>query len=389
MEIDVEINREGFDSEKYELRQKLFGTEDLLPLWVADQDLSTPKFILDAIKHRLEHPILGYSVMPDRLYQAIIDWQAQYGYQVKAEEILFTHNVANGFHMAVQALTEPGDTVLVQSPVYPPFLSAPVRNQRNLVEIPLQLNQGRYEMDWSALESAMIEHKPSIFLFCHPQNPSGRVWRRDELMRLGDLCLRHGVRIVSDEIHADLTFKPNHHVPMATVSSEIADITITLNSPGKTFNLGGLQCGYAIAKNKSIRTRFKRALRSASLLELNLFASVAMQAAYSEEGLDYRDALLELFGQHVDRVNEFFKAYAPNVKVMNPEASFLLWIDFRALFDNPSDLKHWMINECKLGLNEGLSFGDCGAGFMRMNIAISSERLTLALERLRKGLEAL
>ncbi len=208
-------------------------------------------------------------------------------------------------------------------------------------------------------------------------------------MRLGDLCLRHGVRIVSDEIHADLTFKPNHHVPMATVSSEIADITITLNSPGKTFNLGGLQCGYAIAKNKSIRTRFKRALRSASLLELNLFASVAMQAAYSEEGLDYRDALLELFGQHVDRVNEFFKAYAPNVKVMNPEASFLLWIDFRALFDNPSDLKHWMINECKLGLNEGLSFGDCGAGFMRMNIAISSERLTLALERLRKGLEAL
>jgi len=304
LEIDVEIDREGFDSEKYDLRQKLFGTEDLLPLWVADQDLPTPQFILDAISDRLDHPILGYSVMPDRLYQAIIDWQAQYGYQVEADEILFTHNVANGFHMAVQALTEPGDTVLVQSPVYPPFLSAPVRNQRKLLEIPLLMNQGRYEMDWSALESAMIDHKPSILLFCHPQNPSGRVWCREELNKLGILCLRHGVRIVSDEIHADLTFKPSQHVPMASISSDIAEITVTLNSPGKTFNLGGLQCGYAIAKNKSIRTRFKHALRSASLLELNLFASVAMQAAYSRQGYEYIDALHGLIEKHVDTVIE-------------------------------------------------------------------------------------
>lgn len=381
-DFNQSIDRLDTDAEKYELRQALFGTDKVFPMWVADQDLATPEFILNALQHRLTHPVLGYTLMSDRLYQAIIDWQAQYHYVVQASEIVYTHNVANGFHLAVQAFTDPGDAVLVQTPVYPPFLKAAPHNQRKTVTAPLQWQDGNYQIDFDALESVIIEQQVKLLLFCHPQNPSGRVWHKSELLKLAELCQKHQVLVVSDEIHADMTFAPHQHVPMASLSSEIAQNTITLSSPGKTFNLGGLQTGYAVIANSKLRRRYIQACQAVSILEPNLFANVAMEAAYTAEGRAYRDELVAFLQSNIQRVSEFFQQHYPQVGVVQPQASFLIWLDFSALFSEQSALKAWLVNEAKLGLNDGETFGENGKGFMRMNIAVSPSQLEQALSQL-------
>ncbi|MDX1795533.1 MAG: PatB family C-S lyase [Hydrogenovibrio sp.] len=381
--FDRFIDRTGTHAEKYDRREALFGSNEVLPMWVADMDLPTPDFILEALKRRLEHPLLGYTVMPDSLYQAIIDWQSRHGYSVKSSEILFTHNVANGFFMAVSAFTRPGEAVLVQTPVYPPFLSAPELNDRVLVEAPLVLNAGRYEIDFQAFEQAIVTHDVKLFLFCHPQNPSGRVWRQTELERLAEICLRHGVVIVSDEIHADMTFTGNRHLPMAALSAEVADITVTLSSPGKIFNLGGLQIGYAIIANPALKAAYRKVAKSVSIQDLNLFAMIALQAGYSPAGAVYREQLLTYLEKHIRRLKAFMSEHFPDVHVMEPEASYLVWLDFRAMFDDHAELKRWLIEQAKLGLNDGLSFGEAGRGFMRMNLAVPSITLDRAFAQLR------
>jgi cystathionine beta-lyase len=386
-ELNQTISREGTHAEKYELRQALFGTEDVLPMWVADMDLPTPAFILDALKERLQHPLLGYTITPEPVYQAIIDWQAHNDYHITKSQIVFTHNVANGFHMAVSAFTQPGDAVLVQPPIYPPFLQAPTQNNRRLVEAPLVLDRTqstlRYEIDFIAFEQAIINHQVKLFLFCNPQNPSGRVWLKTELKQLAELCLKHGVTIVSDEIHSDLIYPGHQHLPIASLSPEIANITVTLNSPGKTFNLGGLQIGYAIIDNPKLKADYLKVCQSISIHELNLMGLVALQAAYSVQGFTWKQALLNYLTHNIERVESFFKQHYPLVRVMRPEASYLIWIDFSAMFTNQNELKNWLINKAKLGLSDGLSFGEAGKGFMRMNIAVNKavlEQVLLQLE---------
>lgn len=376
------VSREGTYAEKYELRKVLFGTDALLPMWVADMDLPTPDFIIEALKQRLEHPLLGYTMMPDSLYQAIIDWQAQHDYRVDKSQVVFTHNVANGFFMAVSALTLPGEAVLVQPPVYPPFLHAPELNNRVLVEAPLVLDGQTYRIDFEGFERAVAENDVKLFLFCNPQNPSGRVWLREELERLADICLKHGVTIVSDEIHSDLIYPGYRHIPMASLSPEVANITVTLSSPGKTFNLGGLQIGYALIANPKLKADYLRVSRSQSIHDLNLFAMIAMQSAYSRQGMDYKRELLTHLLGNIERAEQFFERHYPMVKVMRPQASFLIWIDFSALFDDQSELKSWLVEQAKLGLNDGLSFGEAGNGFMRMNVAVSKATLEQALTQL-------
>lgn len=386
-ELNQTISREGTYAEKYELRKALFGTDDVLPMWVADMDLPTPSFILDALKERLHHPLLGYTITPEPVYQAIIDWQAHNDYHITQSQIVFTHNVANGFHMAVSAFTQPGDSVLVQPPIYPPFLSAPKENGRHLVTAPLILNRNgqtsRYEIDFIAFEAAIIHHQVKLFLFCNPQNPSGRVWLKAELKQLAELCLKHDVTIVSDEIHSDLVYPGHQHIPIASLSEEIANITVTLNSPGKTFNLGGLQIGYAIIANPKLKVNYLKICQSISIHELNLMGLVALQAAYSPQGFTWKQALTSYFTQNIERVESFFKQHYPLVKIMRPEASYLIWIDFSEMFANQSELKNWLIKKAKLGLSDGLAFGEMGKGFMRMNIAVNKvvlEQVLLQLE---------
>ncbi|MBF6057427.1 PatB family C-S lyase [Thiomicrorhabdus heinhorstiae] len=391
-QLDQQFDRAAFEAEKYALREALFGTEDVLPMWVADMDLPTPPFVIEAIQQRLQHPILGYTHTSDHVYQSIADWQVQYGYEVHRKQIVFTHNVANGFFLAVQAYTQPGDAVLVQPPVYPPFLKAPELNNRRVIEAPLMLQNNRYQIDFDAFEKAIVEQQVKLFLFCHPQNPSGRAWQKDELQKLAAICLKHRVIVVSDEIHADMTFPPNVHCPMASLSPEIAQNTVTLSSPGKTFNLGGLQMGYAIIANPQLKKAYVKTANSVSIHDWNLFAQIAVQAAYSEEGKLWRDNLLVHFQRNFDALESFLAVHMPKVKMMRPEASYLVWLDFREQFGTHAELKKWLIEEAKLGLNDGESFGgqsQSGSGFMRINLAVPTTIMQQAISQLRNALSVI
>ena len=386
------ISRKGYHSEKYELRNTLFGTNNVLPMWVADMDLPTPPFILQTLQNRLQHPILGYTTHYDALYQAIIDWQAANHYRVSKSHIVFTHNVANGFYMAVQAFSNPGDAVLVQPPVYPPFLSAPLDNQRQTIEAPLTLINDRYEIDFEVFEQTIIDHQIKLFLFCHPQNPSGRVWLEEELQRIVDICYQHQVIIISDEIHSDLVYPPLQHRPLASISEQARQITVTLNSPGKTFNLGGLQIGYAIIANPQLKAHYLKVCQQNHIDGLNLFAQQALVAAYSEQGRHWRNQLLVHFQNNINQLEAFFQRELPQVKVMKPQASYLVWLDFRALFASHEALTRWLIEQAQLGLNDGRSFGgqsQAGEGFMRINLAVSTETLQQALRQLKSAISTL
>lgn len=391
-QLDVTLDRTAFHSEKYALRAKLFGREDIMPLWVADMDLPTPPFIIEALQHRLTHPNLGYTLPDEAVFQAIIDWQARNHYAITKEQLVLTHNVANGFFMAVQAFTQPGDNILVQPPVYPPFIKAPTLNQRNTVLAPLQLIEQRYHIDFDALAQLIDTHKIKLFLFCHPQNPSGRVWQRHELEQLADICLQRGVTIVADEIHSDMVFAPQQHIPLASLNNAVAQHTITLNSPGKTFNLGGLQIGYAVIANPQLRAQYLAVCQSNGIDNLNLFALSAIKAAYSEAGENWLQASLALFSQHFDTLERFLQHNLPKVRFMRPEASYLVWLDFSAYFYDQQTLQNWLVQEAKLGLNNGESFAgntSVGRGFMRMNLAISSTQMQQVITALHNAIPAL
>ena len=383
--LNSERNRVETHSEKYELRQTLFGTEDVIPMWVADMDLPIAPHIKKALLKRMQHPILGYTLASQQTYQAVVNWHAQKGLICSNHHIEFTHNVANGFHMAIQAYSNPGDTILVQSPVYPPFLKAPTLNERHCVESPLELLHGRYQINFEQFEKDIVDNHVTLFLLCNPQNPSGRIWLKHELKSMADICLRHNVIIISDEIHSSLINKGTF-TSMASLSDSVANMTITLDSPGKTFNLGGLQIGYALIYNPLLLDKYRAIKKTVAIEGLNIFALVALEAAYSNsKTTKWLKALNSVLKDNLSYLKEFMKVNYPQVQLMEPEASYLVWLDFNALFDNHQSLKHWLINDAKLGLNDGASFSRSplvGEGFVRMNIAVPKSILIKACTQL-------
>jgi len=382
------ISRTGSHSAKYDLRKAVFGTEDLVPMWIADMDLPTPPFVLNAIKSRLNHTLLGYTNTPDSVYQAIISWQAQHQYKVTKSQIVFTNNVTNGLYMAISTFTKPGDAILVQPPIYPPFLLGPTQNNRTLIESPLLLTDTRYEIDFTAFEKSIVDNSVKLFMLCNPHNPSGRVWLKPELLKLANICLKHNVKILSDETHSDLIYAPNKHIPIASLSTEIADICITLNSPDKTFNLGGLHIGYVLIANPKLKGLYLKTCKQNAIGELNVFAQEALTAAYTQQGQHWRDELVNHFARNIQLLETFFKQEMPKVKIIKPDASYLVWIDFRALFSSQAELKDWIIEKAKLGLNDGESFGgesQMGTGFMRINLAVAKPTLDKALRQLKQA----
>ena len=389
--LQTPVSREGTGAEKYELRKRLFGREDVLPMWVADMDLPVAPFIQEAIQRRAQNPIYGYTLATNKTYQAVVNWHADKGLICQPNQIEFTHNVANAFHMAVLAFTAPGDAILIQPPVYPPFFKAPLINNRQCIESPLKLIDNRYEIDFDDFEKKISDNNVKLFLFCNPQNPSGRVWLKKELQQLAEICIKYNVIIISDEIHSSLTNPCHTFVPLASLSQAVSNITVTLDSPGKVFNLGGLQIGYTIIQNEVLLKRYRQIKKSVSVEELNLFAISALEAAYTDpKRFLWISAIQTVIQQNIDYLREFISDHFPEIIIMKPEASYLVWLDLSHLFTTHKKMNEWLINEAQLGLNDGLSFSGeskLGEYCVRMNIAVPKRTMIQAckqMERARK-----
>jgi len=389
-DFDTPPSRLGSHSVKYGLRQQKFGREDVLPLWVADMDLAAPPCVQQALAERAAHPIYGYTLADEAVFEAIMEWQwRRHGWRVEREWIVLLPGVVPGLNLGVQALTQPRECVVVQPPVYNPIFESILHNGRQVVHNPLSWTGGRHEMDFDQLAAACSAAPAPVRLFhlCNPHNPGGRVWRRDELERLGAFCQAHDLTIVSDEIHADLVFPGSKHLPIASLSPELAARTLTLNSPGKTYNTAGLHTAYALIPDPHLRARFLAARQRLHLEGPNLFGLAALKASY-QAGTPWLEALLAYLEANLSHACRHIAEQLPALNCQMPEATFLLWLDCRVLALEDAELNRRCI-DAGLGLSPGTQFGPEGSGFLRMNVALPRNLLDEALARLTRALAPL
>jgi cysteine-S-conjugate beta-lyase len=384
--FDKIVNRFGTDSLKYDMLIKVFGTTDLLPLWVADMDFASPDFILDAIRKRCDQSVLGYTITPESWYEAICSWlKRRHGWNINRKDIGFIPGIVSGIGLAIQCFTKPGDKILIQTPVYPPFMSMPKKNGCEIVINQLVYKEGKFSIDFNDFEKKAASGC-KMFILCSPHNPGGRVWSVNELERMAEICLRYGIIIVSDEIHADLTLPGFKHHPTASLNPEIAKNVITLMAPSKTFNIPGLSSSFFVANDASLRKKFSDYLDSAELSEGNIFAISAATAAF-EKGDEWLDQLTAYLLKNIQYVDNFLKADIPEISICMPQASFLIWLDCRNLHLSDNELHQFFIKKAKLGLNQGISFGPGGEGFMRMNIGCTAATVHKAMEQLKSAVK--
>lgn len=382
--FDEIIHRENTACYKYDLREKYFGTKEILPMWVADMDFRTPDFIVDAIKKRVEHEVYAYTYRTDSIYQSVINWlYKRHQWQVKKEWIGFSPGVVPALNMAVLAFTAPGDKIIVQSPVYFPFYSAVKDHDRQLVVNPLVLNNGRYSMDYEHLK-LQIDNQTRMLILCSPHNPTGNVWRKEELEALVTICIENNILIISDEIHADIIFSGHKHVPTAKLSAEIAEHVITLMAPSKTFNFAGLATSYIVASNPKHFERLNGMNEKLHLGSGNIFGGVALEAAYNH-GDEWLRQLIAYLEKNITFSEEFINNELPGIELIKPEATFLLWIDFRKLNLKGKTLTQKMIEKAGLGLSDGRLFGTDGEGFQRMNIGCPASLVKQALVQIKNA----
>jgi len=383
IDFDTPIDREGSWSEKYDARQRLFGRDDVQPLWVADMDFATPSFVLDAIRKRLSHPILGYTEAPLLLAQTVCDWQTrQHGWTPNASDVVWLSGVVSGLYLAIQTFTQAHDRVMVFTPVYPPFMRAVTDLNRQLIAVSLVLSEDhqRYQLNLPQIEADIVANRVRLLLLSNPHNPSGRIWSLTELTALSEICLRYGVLMVSDEVWSDVVIHPTlRHVPLASVSDAVSQHCITLNSPSKTFNIAALHTAYALIANTSLRTAFVHMQHKVRAGEANLLGLHALQAAYSEEGDVWLQALKQYLQGNLALVKDHFSD--TDIHLVLPDASYLCWLDFSARFQQHDALVAWCIEQ-GLGLSSGTHFGSEGALFMRLNMALPKSQLTMALQTL-------
>ncbi len=380
------IERSGSNAEKYTLRQRLFGTETVQPMWVADMDIATPECVIHAVQERLlHHPILGYEIMSDSAYEAQIGWMREHhGFEIKREWLSYFPSVVASIGCAIRALSEEGDEVIVMDPVYPPFYSMVRDNNRHLILHPLkQDDEGIYRFDINALAS-QITPKTKLLLLCSPHNPIGRVWSRDELNALGALCLEHNIRIISDEIHSDIVFEPHRHLPIAALSEELLENTITLLGPGKTFNMAGFSISTVCIPSETLREAYDKERHRVHFGDGAVLSHVAFEAAYTA-GKSWHTKLVEHLSANIKIIETWCEAH-PRIKFRPPEATYLAWLDCKSLGLGDRELREFFVCKAGLGLSPGLSFGKEGSGFMRLNFAVPAFVLTEALDRLDRAL---
>jgi cystathionine beta-lyase len=381
-DFDQIIPRAGTNSLKYEARQSIFGSPDVLPLWVADMDFAAPAAVQHALAERAVHPIYGYTIYPESLYDSLIYWMnLRHGWTVKREEIVFCPGVVPSLHASILALTHPGEGVIVQPPVYAPFLSAPETCGRKLLLNALRLEEGRYMFDLDDLERCAAEGG-RLLILCSPHNPVGRVWQREELQALLSVCERHGIAVISDEIHADLVYPGGQHVPLATLGGKAKIITAV--APSKTFNIPGLGLSALVVPEQDDRAAINKAFDTLHVSASNPFSIVAFEAAY-REGAPWLDALLDYLAGTRGLVREFLQQNLPKIKLIEPEGTYLLWLDCRAMGLNDHQFRHFFVQEAGVGLSAGTLFGEQGSGFMRMNIAAPRSVIRQALENIERA----
>ena len=385
--FDELIDRRNTGAVKTDLCKKMFGTDDLIPLWVADMDFRTPDFIIDAINNRCKHPILGYTVPDEEYFNSIIRWiDARHGWKLERSWLGFLPGIVPGLAFAVNALTQTGDQIIIQPPVYPPFIHVPSKNDRELIYNPLKVVDGRFEMDLEDLEYKITD-RTRMFILCNPHNPGGRTWDADTLIKVAEICHKHGVLVVSDEIHSDMALPGNVHTPFASVSELAAQNSITYMAPSKTFNMAGLVSSSYIIPNGEIRKKFSDFMDNSELANGNIFAYVAAQAAY-ENGTEWLCEMISYIQGNVDYIVEFLEKNIPQIKPMIPQASFLIWLDCAGLEMNSHQLQEFMVKEARLGLNKGTTFGPGGEQHLRLNIGCSREVLKQAMEQLKSAINS-
>ncbi|MEI6554384.1 MAG: PatB family C-S lyase [Paludibacter sp.] len=380
--FDEVIDRRGTGAIKLERCKTLFGTEDVLPLWVADMDFRTPDFILDAIRERLEHPILGYTMPPRNFFPLTMKWISDHhSWDVKRDWMGFLPGIVPGLAFAVQSLTEVGDEIIVQSPVYYPFFHVIENNKRVLVNNQLKEENGKFVMDFEDL-AKKFSPKTKLFILCNPHNPGGRVWTKDELKQFAEICEKNKVTIVSDEIHADMILRGNTpHTPFTTVSEWAEQHTVTFMAPTKVFNMPGLISSVFIIPNKKLHDKFAHYLEASEMNAGNIFAYIAAVAAY-EQGEEWRIQMLDYVQANINFVVDYLKKNIPQVKPMIPEASFLVWLDCKELGMETDELHKFFSHKAGLGLNKGTVFGPGGEYHLRLNVACPRSILEQAMKQL-------
>ncbi|MBP5420497.1 MAG: PatB family C-S lyase [Bacteroidales bacterium] len=380
------IDRSDSDSFKWGAVEQRFKKTDLLPLWVADMDWETPDFVIDALKRRLEHHVLGYTLDPNDYWPAVMDWvQSHHGWELKRDWLTYIPGVVKGIGFAINVFTNPGDKVIIQPPVYHLFRHVTNGLNRTLVNNPLKRNEdGLYEMDFENLER--VADGAKLLVLSNPHNPGGVVWSPQVLERLAHFCYTHDIIVVSDEIHCDLVLSGYKHTPFATVSPEAEAISITLQAPTTTFNFAGIVSSYAIVPNEVLRKQYFKWMSAMELNEPNMFAPIATVAAF-RRGEPWRKELLKAIESNIDYVVDFCAQNIPQIKALRPQASFLVWLDCRGLKLSHRQLVSLFVDKAGLALNDGALFGEEGAGYMRLNVGCPQQTIEEALTRLQKAID--
>ena len=383
--FDEIVERGDSASVKHDNMMIHFGRTDLLPMWVADMDFKSPQAVLDAAMERCKHGVFGYTFRTDNAKQAFVDWVAKRDkWSITKEQITISPGICTALSVAVRCYSNPGDRVVIMTPVYHPFHEVVLRNERELSRSPLNLVDGKYEIDWADLESRL--NGAAMLILCNPHNPLGRVWSYEELKRIGELCVKYGVIIISDEIHSDLMLFKKQHLVMAAISPEIADITVTCMAPSKTFNIAGMLNSLVVATNPELLRKFNEEITTLHLDLGNLFGHITLEAAY-KFGEEWLDELLDYLSQSVQIAEKFVAEQIPGVTFVSPEASFLIWLDFRGTGYSHAEIKDRLINVGKVALNDGLEFGADGEGFMRLNIGCPHSVLLDGLNRIKLAMQ--
>ncbi|QDR79320.1 MalY/PatB family protein [Sporomusa termitida] len=386
-DFDTIIPRQGTGSSKWDAVEKVFGSRDVLPLWVADMDFATPAAVTARLVERAQHPIYAYNTQEAPLYQSFIDWvKHRHHWEIEKDWILLAPGVVPSIILSILALSAPGDGVIIQPPVYPPFFASIKDNDRRIVENPLLVKDDHYEIDFADLEQKLADPHNKLLLFCSPHNPVGRVWRQEELEKIYELCQKYQVDILADEIHNDLVYGEQQHTVLASLGTPVAKETVTFMAASKTFNIAGLNFSFIVVPCKRRRARISSWFGKLHINRNNLFGAVATETAY-REGEAWLDSLLQYLEGNADTLIEFVRNRLPGIKVVKPEGTFLAWLDFRAYFANAKELENFLVHKARVGLNPGRNFGSQGEGFARLNFATQRSVLLAGLTRIEKALQ--